>query len=151
WRGDREFSVAIEGDQVPVAVAPCPTVLAVLDAIGAAREDGRYLIVLTPCDSRDVGDSVLARAMQPEIKPINRWDLVADAFGARDLDPALTRSDRRWVAEALLDVQPPGGWRRLAGPVLTEAAALNRLAATRLGIEDADGSAVDAAALLQWT
>ena len=41
--------------------------------------------------------------MQPEIKPINRWDLVADAFGARGLDPALTRSDRRWVAEALLD------------------------------------------------
>ena len=151
WRGDREFSVTIEGDQVPVAVAPCPTVLAVLDAMGAAREDGRYLVVLTPCDSRDVGDSVLARAMQPEIKPINRWDLVADAFGARGLDPALTRSDRRWVAEALLDAQPPGGWRRLACPVLTEAAALNRLAATRLGIEDADGSAVDAAALLQWT
>ena len=151
WRGDREFSVTIEGDQVPVTVAPCPTVLAVLDAMGAAREDGRYLVVLTPCDSRDVGDSVLARAMQPEIKPINRWDLVADAFGARGLDPALTRSDRRWVAEALLDAQPPGGWRRLAGPVLTEAAALNRLAATRLGIEDADGSAVDAAALLQWT
>src|SRR5262245_55017675 len=85
WWGDREFSVTIEGGQVPVAVAPCPTVLAVLDAMGAAREDGRYLVVLTPCDSRDVGDSVLARAMQPEIKPINRWDLVADAFGARDL------------------------------------------------------------------
>jgi hypothetical protein len=151
WRGDREFSVTIENGQVPVTVAPCPTVLAVLDAMGAAREDGRYLVVLTPCDSRDVGDSVLARAMQPEIKPINRWDLVADAFGARRLDPALTKSDRRWVAEALLDAQPPAGWRRLAGPVLTQATALNRLAATRLGIEDADGSAVDAAALLQWT
>ena len=151
WRGDREFSVIVEDGQVPVTVAPCPTVLAVLDAMGAAREDGRYLVVLTPCDSRDVGDSVLARALQPEIKPINRWDLVADAFGARRLDPALTRSDRRWVAEALLDAQPPGGWRRLAGPVLTEATALNRLAATRFGIEDANGSAVDAAALLQWT
>ena len=46
--------------------------------------------------------------MQPEIKPINRWDLVADAFGARRLDPALTRSDSRWVAEALLDAQPAG-------------------------------------------
>jgi hypothetical protein len=151
WRGEREFSVTVEDDHVSVAVAPCPTVLAVLDAIGAAREDGRYLVVLTPCDSRDVGDSVLARAIQPEIKPINRWDLVADAFGARRLDPALTRSDRRWVAEALLDAQPLTGWRRLAGPVLTEATALNRLAATRLGIEDSDGSAVDAAALLQWT
>jgi hypothetical protein len=151
WRGKREFSAAIDDSQVPVAVAPCPTVLAVLDAMAAAREGGRYLVVLTPCDSREVGDSVLARAMQPEIKPINRWDLVQDAFGARSLDPALTRSDRRWVAEALLDAQPPGGWRRLAGPVLTEATALNRLAATRLGMQDADDSAVDAAALLQWT
>ena len=94
---------------------------------------------------------MLARAMQPEIKPINRWDLVQDAFGARRLDPALTRSENRWMAEALLDAQPAGGWRRLAGPVLTQATALNRLAATRLGIRDADDSAVDAAALLQWT
>ena len=94
---------------------------------------------------------MLARAMQPEIKPINRWDLVQDAFGARRLDPALTRSENRWIAEALLDAQPAGGWRRLTGPVLTRATALNRLAATRLGITGADDSAVDAAALLQWT
>ena len=35
--------------------------------------------------------------------------------------------------------------------MLSRATALNRLAATRLGIEDADDSPVDAAALLQWT
>ena len=102
-------------------------------------------------DEREVGDSVLARAIQPEIKPVNRWDLVQDAFGASRLDPALTRGANRWVAEALLDAQPAGGWRRLSGTVLTWATALNRLAATRLGIEDADDSPVDAAALLQWT
>ena len=67
------------------------------------------------------------------------------------LDPALTKKDNRWVAEALLDAQPAGGWRRLPGPVLSRASALNRLTATRLGIEDADDSPVDAAALLQWT
>ena len=47
--------------------------------------------------------------------------------------------------------QPAGGWRRLSGTALSRATALNRLAATRLGIEDADDSPVDAAALLQWT
>ena len=102
-------------------------------------------------DTREVGDSVLARAMQPAIKPINRWDLVQDAFGATSCDPALTKRGNRWVAEALLDAQPAGGWRRLTGTVLTRATALNRLAATRLGIDDADDSPVDAAALLQWT
>jgi hypothetical protein len=151
WRGDTEFSFDANGRHVLVTVAPCPTVLAVLDALSGDREDGRYLIVLTPCDTHDVGESVLARALQPEIKPINRWDLVQDAFGARQVDPALTRNENRWIAEALLDAQPAGGWRRLTGPVLTWATALNRLAATRLGIEDADDTPVDAAALLQWT
>jgi PglZ domain len=151
WRGDTTFTMDVDAGQVTVTVAKCPTVLAVLAAIGTSRDDGGYLVVLTPCETREVGESVLARAMQPEIKPVNRWDLVQDAFGARRLDPALTRSENRWVAEALLDAQPAGGWRRLAGPVLTRATALNRLAATRLGIRDADDSAVDAAALLEWT
>lgn len=151
WRGDATFTMEVGAGQVHVSVAACPTVLAVLDALGASRDDGGYLVVLTPCETREVGESVLARAMQPEIKPINRWDLVQDAFGARRLDPALTRNENRWIAEALLDTQPAGGWRRLTGPVLTRATALNRLAATRLGIAGADDSAVDAAALLQWT
>ena len=151
WHGETEFSVEDKGRQVPVTVAPCATVLAVLDALAADRAEGQHLVVLTPCDTREVGDSVLAQAMQPEIKPIDRWDLVKDTFGALRLDAALTRKGNGWVAEALLDAQPAGGWRRLPGTVLSRATALNRLAATRLGIEDADDSPVDAAALLQWT
>jgi PglZ domain len=151
WRGDREFSFEDKGREVSVRIAECGTVLAVLDALATDRPDGQYLVVLTPCDTRDVGDSVLAAAMQPEIKPVDRWDLVKEAFGALYLDPALTKRDSRWIAEALLDAQPAGGWRRLSGTVLSRATALNRLAATRLGIEDADDSPVDAAVLLQWT
>jgi PglZ domain len=151
WRGEPEFSFEDKGREVSVTVAACGTVLAVLDALAADRPDGRYLVVLTPCDTRDVGDSVLAVAMQPEIKPVDRWDLVKDTFGALRLDPALAKKDSRWIAEALLDAQPAGGWRRLSGTVLSRATALNRLAATRLGFEDADDSPVDAAVLLQWT
>jgi hypothetical protein len=151
WRDDPEFTMEADGRSVKVRVAACPTVLSVLAAMSAARADGAYLVVLTPVNEQEVGDSVLARAIQPAIKPINRWDLVQDAFGATRLDPALTRGKNAWVAEALLDAQPAGGWRRLAGTVLTRDTALNRLAATRLGIQDADDSPVDAAALLQWT
>lgn len=151
WRDDDSFSVDVDGATVAVSVTACPTVLSVLDAISADRGDGQCLVVLTPLDEHDVGDSVLSRAIHPVIKPINRWDLVQDAFGAKQLDRLLTSSKNAWVAEALLDAQPGAGWRRLTGTVLTHATALNRLAATRLGIEDADDSAVDAAALLQWT
>jgi hypothetical protein len=140
--------------KVQVAVAACPTVLSVLAALAAEREPGRYLVILTPLEGKEIGDSVLARGIRDEVKSINRWDLVQDAFGARLADPALTtsRTGYHWVAEALLDAQPPGGWRRLAGPVLTLSTALNRLAAARLGIEAvADESGVDAASLLEWT
>jgi hypothetical protein len=149
--GDLEFIADLGAVRAPVTVVPCRTVLAVLAALAADREDGRYLVILTPQETGDLGDSVLARAMLPMVKPVNRWDLVLDAFGARLLDPALSRSKSGWVAEALLDVQPEGGWRRLTGEVLTRATALNRLAAARLGIDAADESPVDAAALLQWT
>ena len=151
WRGEPEFSFEDKDRQIAVTVAPCATVLAVLDALAADRRDGQYLVVLTPCDTREVGDSVLALAMHPEIKPVDRWDLVKDAFGARQPRPgaheegqplgrrgAARRAARRRLAAA-------------AGTVLSRASALNRLAATRLGIEDADDSPVDAAALLQWT
>jgi hypothetical protein len=151
WREDDSFSVDVDGATVAVSIAACPTVLSVLAAISADRADGQYLVVLTPLGEHDVGDCVLSRAIHPVIKPINRWDLVQDAFGAKQLDRLLTSSKNAWVAEALLDAQPGGGWRRLTGTVLTYATALNRLAATRLGIDDADDSAMDAAALLQWT
>ena len=151
WRGEPEFSFEDKDRKIAVTVAPCATVLAILAAL-AERRGGQYLVVLTPCDTREVGDSVLALALHPEIKPVDRWDLVKDAFGAVTLDRALTnKKDNSWIAEALLDAQPAGGWRRLSGTVLSRASALNRLTATRLGIEDADDSPVDAAALLQWT
>ena len=124
--------------------------LSVLEAVSADRTDGSYLVVLTPCP--ELGDSVLAQAIEPGILPVNRWDLIRDAFGTKRLEPSLTRSANSWLAEALLDAQPPGGWRKLTGPVLGRETAMNRLAAVRLGLSaDADDTGVDAAALLEWS
>ena len=158
WRGEARLSV----DDVVATVAPCPTVLAVLDALSAPREQGSYLVVLTPCEAHELGDSVLALAIGQEVRAVNRWDLVADAFGASRLDPRLTKTDQRWLAEALLDAQPAGGWRHLAGPVLGRDTALRRLAGARFGAPGvgsgdvgtgpgADETVLDAAALLVWT
>jgi hypothetical protein len=151
WRGPAEFDVEIAEDRViRVAVADCPTVLSVLDALSVSRPSGTYLAVLTPRETHEVGESVLARAIIPEVRPINRWDLVQDAFGTPHLDPKLR--GERWLAEALLDAQPEGGWRRLAGPVLTFGTAMNRLVMTRLRMNaEVDENGVDAASLLEWT
>ena len=56
--GAEAFEAELDGARVPVTVAKCPTVLAVLAALTADREDGRYLVVLTPQETADLGDSV---------------------------------------------------------------------------------------------
>jgi len=160
WRGPEKLTVD-SGDGPAVAtVRGCATVLAVLDALtssdlpspptasaGEARPS--YLIVLTPCEDDELGRSVLAQALGNEVHSINRWDLVAEAFGARKLDPRLNGKGYRWLAEALLDAQPgTTGWRRLSGPVLQLDTAMQRLASVRFGRE---GESLDAAALLEWS
>lgn len=157
WRGPEEFTVD-SGDGPAVAtVRGCATVLAVLDALAStdpATEQASgarpsYLVVLTPCEDDELGRSVLAQALGNEVRSVNRWDLVAEAFGARKLDPRLNGKGYRWLAEALLDAQPgTTGWRRLSGPVLQLDTAMQRLASVRFGRE---GESLDAAALLEWS
>ncbi len=153
WHGEPQLRV---GEAV-VAVRACPTVLAVLEVVSAPRENDNYVVVLTPCEADELGDSVLAQSIGQEVRPVNRWDLVREAFGASKLDPRLTATQHQWLAEALLEAQPAGGWR-LRGPVLGLDTALTRLAVARLGTADtrtgvpgAEDEALDAAALLEWT
>ncbi len=150
WRGPTTVTIEHGDGQVTADVRGCGTVLAVLDAINEPRTAQTYLVVLTPCDGRELGNSVLARALGGEVRPIHRWDLVADAFGARKLDPRLIGRQFRWLAEALLDAQPTAGWRRVTGSVLQFDTALQRLAAVRLG-RGGEDERLDAAALLDWS
>ncbi|KAA9380112.1 BREX-2 system phosphatase PglZ [Microbispora cellulosiformans] len=132
----------IDVDGHRVEVRACGTVLAVLDAV-AAHSDDSILVLLTPCD--DLGDSLLAQIAEHELRPVNRFDLVREAFGARLADPRLSSRQWLWLADALIDAQPPGGWPKLGGGVLTLETALRTLASARFGGE------VDAATLLAWT
>jgi hypothetical protein len=160
WLDERKLTVsgitAVDsaGDQGAVAatVAVCPTVLAVLDALTEHRDVAGYLVILTPCDDGELGDSVLAAAIGNQVRTVNRWDLVLDAFGAKRRGPRLSGKEKPWLAGALLDAQPAGGWGKISGPLLTLDLAMNRLAGVRLGISDGrDEPTMDAAAMLEWT
>lgn len=141
WTGDER--VTVDGSRA--LVVPAATVLAVLEALSRPREPGEYLVVLTPCE--DLGESVLARAVDRQVRAINRWDLVAEGFGVKRLDPRLYAED--WLAESLLDAQPAEGWRR-PGPVLLYDTAMRALCAARFGGVGGDGT-IDGAALLAWS
>ena len=149
WRGPATVTVDAGSGPVTADVRGCGTVLAVLDAVSEPRANGTYLVVLTPCDDRELGSSLLASALGGEVRPVHRWDLIADAFDARRLDPRLTGREYRWLAEALLDAQPSGGWRRITSTVLQFDTALSRLASVRLG--RGEDERIDAAALLDWS
>lgn len=150
WRGAPTITVDTQQGRVTADVRGCPTVLSVLDALSEDRDPQAYLVVLTPQEDRELGDSILAQAISHEVKPIDRWDLVLEAFGSRRLDPRLLRPEYRWLAEALLEAQPGDGWRRVPGLVLPAGTVLARLAALRLGRGD-EGERLDAAALLDWS
>ena len=138
WREVTSFDV--EGHRVEVRA--CATVLAVLDAVAAGPQDA-YLVLLTPCD--DLGESLLALLAGHELLPVNRLDLVRESFGARLADTRLSNRQWQWLVEALIDAQPPGGWPKLGGGVLTLETALRTLAAARFGGD------LDVATLLAWT
>ncbi|MGH3402777.1 MAG: BREX-2 system phosphatase PglZ [Streptosporangiaceae bacterium] len=150
WRGPSTVTVDTDQGRVSADVRGCSTVLSILDALSEGRDRDTYLVVLSLQEDRELGDSILAQAISHEVKPIDRWDLVLDAFGARKLDPQLLGAEYRWLAEALLEAQPRDGWRRVPGLVLPADTVLRRLTARRLGRADAD-ERLDAAALLDWS
>ncbi|WP_329094377.1 BREX-2 system phosphatase PglZ [Actinomadura citrea] len=150
WRHPSDtVSVALDDAKVRAVVRTCPTVLSVLEILEEPQEEDAYLVILTPCHEEELGDSVLAQALGNEVRTINRWDLVAEAFRARRLDPRLSSRDYRWIAEALLDAQPGSGWKPINTPVLQLETVLRRLAAARLG--KGEDERLDASALLEWS
>ncbi|GHF24526.1 hypothetical protein GCM10010218_01330 [Streptomyces mashuensis] len=152
------------GLQVRVAVAPSvlavhEQILAHLDA--ATPPDPKVLVVLTDREDTDIDPALLARVYGGQIRSVDNWQVVQDAFGARDIDGRLR--GETWVAEALLDVAATRRWPSLGKSLLARDEALIRLARRRLrlGRHDTDelggaavfddGDRIDAATLFRWT
>lgn len=140
WVGDPVLDL----DGAQVRVVEGFSALAVLDALTQRRDDER-LLVLTDRTDEDLGDAVLLQAWRQRVEYVKEWDAVPALFrGARDVDPELRR-EGDWVATALLDHQPPGGWPTSPTPSLISTLALSSLLAHLLGLTlpaDLDGSVV---------
>lgn len=119
-------------DGATVRVRPAPSQLAALDEIAQLGDDD-YLVLLTDRNETDLGDAVLVRAERQRIDNIDEWDAIASMFRAQRLDPALP-AYRAWVASALLDHVPPGGWPASPTAAVTADHALSNLLASVLGM-----------------
>ncbi|MFF0299820.1 BREX-2 system phosphatase PglZ [Streptomyces sp. NPDC004562] len=159
WDGPAE-PVWGEGRTAGVAVAPSPLAVheLVLDHLAARRPGPAVLVVLTDREQNELDPAILARVHKLRIDTVDSWDVVREAFGARQIDPRL--KDVNWAAEALLDATPPGGWSAVPGGWLSRQYALTALAQRRLrlGRYDTEGGTrrpgddrLDAQALLHWS
>ncbi|MFF1302883.1 BREX-2 system phosphatase PglZ [Streptomyces sp. NPDC058307] len=159
WDGPAEPAWG-EGRTAGVAVAPSPLAVheLVLEHLAGRRPGPAVLVVLTDREQNELDPSILARVHKLRIDTVDSWDVVREAFGARQIDPRL--KDVNWAAEALLDATPPGGWPPVPGGWLSRQYALAALAQRRLrlGRYDTEGGTwrlgddrLDAQTLLHWS
>ncbi|MET9844303.1 BREX-2 system phosphatase PglZ [Streptomyces ossamyceticus] len=159
WDGPAEPAWA-DGRTAGVAVAPSPLAVheVVLDHLAGRRPGPAVLVVLTDREQHELDPAITARVHKQRIDTVDSWDVVREAFGARQIDPRL--KDVNWAAEALLDATPPGGWQPVPGGWLSRQYALTALTQRRLrlGRYDTEGGTrrpgddrLDAQTLLHWS
>ncbi|MCE7080357.1 BREX-2 system phosphatase PglZ [Streptomyces sp. ST2-7A] len=131
WEGPAEATRG-EGPRFRVATAPSPLAVheLLLDHFAEGATGPAVLVVLTDREENELDPALLARVHKRCVDTVDNWNLVRDAFGARQIDRRLTRE--KWAAEALLDATPPGGWPHPVGDVLSRRTALASLALRRL-------------------
>ncbi|MFR9799456.1 BREX-2 system phosphatase PglZ [Streptomyces sp. MS06] len=162
WDGPAEPTWA-EGRtaRVTAALSPLAVHELVLDHLAGRTPGPAVLVVLTDREQHELDPAILARVHKKAVDTVDGWDVVREAFGARQIDPRL--KDANWAAEALLDATPPGGWPPVSGGWLSRQYALTALAQRRLrlGRYDTDTAVapaqrpgderLDAQALLRWS
>lgn len=149
--GSSEFTVQVAEDRWRVHIADQHSLLGIVDAWQQHQTErgvDDVLVVTTSVDDEQLGWDIRGYAVGRATQTVDRARIVAQRFGATDLDPRIRTEP--WLVDALLDAEPPGGWPR-NGSVLTRDAAVRALIGARLGGGALPEGALDAGALLAWS
>lgn len=152
YEGRDEFALTNGTVRRRVHVTDQHSVLGIVEAWqdhqAAHISDDDLLVVATSVDDRQLGWDIKAYAWGRATLTVDKAKIVAQRFGAVDVDPRIRAE--QWLMDALLAAEPPEGWPR-NGSVLTRDTAIRALIGARLGATVLGDSAPDAAALLAWT
>jgi hypothetical protein len=150
--GAGEFTTTAGGPRRRVRVTDQHSALGVVEAWEehqrAHPDDDALLVVTTSVDDSELGWDVRAYAIRHASRTVDRAKIVAQRFGAVDIDPRIRQE--AWVVDALLAAEPADGWPR-NGSVLTLDSAIRTLIGARLGREAIGVGTLDAGALLAWS
>lgn len=138
-------------------LAWCPSPIAVrseLVSVEPGSEDAASrphlgVVILTPLDDQALGADVLARLSRGRVFAVESWEVLRHAFQAREIDSRLAKCP--WVAEALLDSMPVGGYPPAPGGFLDADTAWNHALRAVLGLAAESSARPDLTAVLRWT
>jgi hypothetical protein len=142
WSGTP--TLEIDGDSF--VVAPCRSTLEVRERLARSEDDGQRLIVITALSESELGEDVVARLARRRLAAIDPWEGVVRLFQASKVDPRLRREG--WMANALIESAPPGGYPAVPAGVLDRDTAWTAFFVHRLGLPD---GRPDPVALLRWS
>ena len=124
---------AVDVDRVPFRIAFCESPLHVREELLDLKDDAGP-IVLTPASEEDLGSDVMVRLAKRQIFDIDTWRIALDLFKARVVDPRVQRA--RWLADALVESAPPGGYEPVPAGVLDADTVWDAYAAPTIGLPD---------------
>ena len=153
WEGPERLTVHIhtgkeESEQRSVRVVGADSVLSLVHALSQENDDVDHVVVLTPLDAADLGESLLGRFLGEEIVRLNNWELLRTELKIARIDPRLYTGRLSWLADTLRSVRATHSFKLSTG-VLKLEQALSIAVSVRFG--RSPGEQVDSAALLEWT
>ncbi|KAA0570332.1 BREX-2 system phosphatase PglZ [Azospirillum sp. Sh1] len=123
----------------------CESSLAARQAL-TERDGDTGVVLLTNLSSEMLGDDVVARLAKARLLTVEAWEMVREAFQARNIDPRI--SGKPWLAELLLEHAHRGPYPPVPGGLLDADTAWANLLDRLLGLPFARP---DAEALLRWS
>jgi hypothetical protein len=131
WAGPEDVVVGARS----VRVKACPAPLAVREALLDHAGQDSLLVILTPCNSSDLGLDVSLRLVKENVLTLDPFVSILALFGASVLDPEIAR--QRWLIDDLVALTPATGWadRLPLGGLLDVDVAWRTWHAARLGLD----------------
>lgn len=144
WTGPDRFQ--LDGKEHRIVQADSE--LALREALVSSEGGTDSLVILSSLPANTLGEDVRARMVQPKnpLVPISSREILRELFKAKEVEPRL--SGLRWMADALVEVQPPDGFPPVPGGRLDEETAWEAFLRHVLDIR---GAKPDLLELISWS